>query len=464
MNKKLNLIALTSLVLSSILGAGVFSLPQNMAIIASPLALIIGWSITGIGIFFLALSLLLLNKLEPNLQGGIFSYAKNGFGNLIGFYATWGYWLCAVIANISYLVVVFSAIGILIDTPNRIIFGCGNTWISILGASILLWIIHFLLLKGTQTASNINIITTLCKLIPLSIFIILACIFFNFKLFSIDLLGLQTKISIFKQVKDTMLITLWVFIGLEGAVILSNKAKNSKDVGKATLLAVFIALFIYLLVSLLPFGIMSRSNLAIIKNPSMASIMTILIGKWGYIFISLGLIISVCGSYLSWTIMAAEVPWIAAKNKIFPKILSKQNSYQAPLYALWLTNISMQICLILIWITKINYNKLLTIASEMILVPYFLVGAYLIKITCKKKINKFNLFIGIGSCIYSIWLLYAAGFINLLLSLILYTPGLIFLILIKIINPKIFILNKIEKLLCFILFILFFYALYFLLN
>ncbi|QJC36263.1 amino acid permease [Enterobacteriaceae endosymbiont of Donacia cincticornis] len=464
MNKKLNLIALTSLVLSSMLGAGVFSLPQNMAIIASPLALIIGWSITGIGITFLALSLLLLNQLEPNLQGGIFSYAKNGFGNLIGFYSTWGYWLCAVIANISYLVIVFSAIGILIDTPNHIIFGAGNTWISILGASILLWIIHFLLLQGTQTASNINIITTLCKLIPLSIFIILACIIFNFKLFSTDFLGLQTKISIFKQIKDTMLVTLWVFIGLEGAVILSDKAKNPKDVGKATLLAIFIALFIYVLVTLLPFGIMSRTDLAKIKNPSMANLMTILIGKWGNIFISLGLIISVCGAYLSWTIMAAEVPWIAAKNKIFPKIFSKQNNYHVPSYALWFTNISMQIFLILIWITKIDYNKLLAIASEMILIPYFLVGAYLIKISYKKEINKLNLFIGIGSCVYSIWLLYAAGFINLLLSIILYTPGLIFLILTKIINPKILFLNKKEKLLCFVLFIIFFYALYFLSN
>ncbi|QJC33860.1 amino acid permease [Enterobacteriaceae endosymbiont of Donacia provostii] len=464
MNKKLNLTALISLVLSSMLGAGVFSLPQNMALIASPLALIIGWCITGIGIIFLATSLLLLNKLEPNLQGGIFAYAKNGFGNLICFYSTWGYWLCAIIANVSYLVILFSAMGLLFDSSNHIIFGSGNTWISILGSSILLWIIHFLLLKGTQTASKINIITTLCKLIPLIVFVILSCIVFNYKIFSLDLLGLKTKVSILKQIKDTMLITLWVFIGLEGAVILSNKAKNTKDIGKATLLAVIIALFIYLLITLLPFGIFSRLDLARIKNPSLASIMTVLIGQWGNIFTSLGLIISVCGSYLSWTIMAAEVPWIAAKNNIFPIILSKQNNNKAPSYALLFTNISMQICLLLIWITKIDYNKLLNIASEMILVPYFLVGAYLIKISCKKKINKFNLFIGIGSCLYSIWLLYAAGFINLLLSLILYTPGLIILILTKIINPKILFLSKIEKIFCFVLLILSIYALFIILN
>ncbi len=47
MEKKLGLSALTALVLSSMLGAGVFSLPQNMAAVASPAALLIGWAITG---------------------------------------------------------------------------------------------------------------------------------------------------------------------------------------------------------------------------------------------------------------------------------------------------------------------------------------------------------------------------------------------------------------------------------
>jgi amino acid transporter len=50
MEKKLGLSALTALVLSSMLGAGVFSLPQNMAAVASPAALLIGWGITGAGI------------------------------------------------------------------------------------------------------------------------------------------------------------------------------------------------------------------------------------------------------------------------------------------------------------------------------------------------------------------------------------------------------------------------------
>ncbi|QJC29695.1 amino acid permease [Enterobacteriaceae endosymbiont of Plateumaris pusilla] len=444
MNKKLDLKSLTALVISSMLGAGVFSLPQNMAAIASPAALIIGWIITGIGIIFLAVSMLLLHKLKPNLDGGIFAYARDGFGELIGFCSAWGYWLCAVIANVSYLVIVFSAISFFTDHSNHIIFGNGNTWESILGASILLWSVHFLLLKGTRTAAIINIIATLGKLLPLSIFIILSILAFNLQKFNIDFTGIKLGIPIWEQIKNTMLITLWVFIGVEGAVILSSKAKNKNDVGKATLLAVMIALCVYLSVTILSLGIINRIDLANMRNPSMAGLMTILIGKWGNIVIALGLIISVCGAYLSWTIMAAEVPWIAAKNRMFPKCFEKQNINKVPSLALWFTNSSMQLCLILIWLTKLDYNNLLILASEMILVPYFLVGAYLLKISCYNK-KILHIFIGIGSCIYGIWLLYASGPLHLLLSLILYAPGLIFLIISKIYNPDILILNNKEK-------------------
>lgn len=116
MNKKLGLMSLTALVLSSMVGAGVFSLPQNMAEVASPAALIIGWIITGVGILFLALSLLLLSRLRPDLDGGIFTYAKAGFGEFIGFCSAWGYWVCAVVANVSYLVIVFAAVSFFTDS------------------------------------------------------------------------------------------------------------------------------------------------------------------------------------------------------------------------------------------------------------------------------------------------------------------------------------------------------------
>ncbi|MCA5363903.1 amino acid permease [Klebsiella pneumoniae] len=421
MEKKLGLSALTALVLSSMLGAGVFSLPQNMAAVASPSALLIGWAITGVGILFLAFAMLLLTRIRPDLDGGIFTYAREGFGELIGFCSAWGYWLCAVIANVSYLVIVFSALSFFTDTPELRLFGDGNTWQSIVGASVLLWVVHFLVLRGVQTAAGINLVATLAKLLPLGAFVALAALAFQLDTFRLDFSGLALGVPVWEQVKNTMLITLWVFIGVEGAVVVSARARHKRDVGRATLLAVLSALAVYLLVTLLSLGVVPRSELAEMRNPSMAGLMVRLMGSWGEIVIAAGLIVSVCGAYLSWTIMAAEVPFLAATHKAFPRRFARQNSNNAPSASLWLTNISVQVSLVLIWLTGSDYGTLLTIASEMILVPYLLVGAFLLKIATR-PLHKA---VAIGACIYGIWLLYASGPVHLLLSVVLYAPGLL---------------------------------------
>ncbi|MEI8597049.1 amino acid permease [Vibrio sp. M60_M31a] len=76
---------MTALVFSSMVGAGIFSLPQNMAEVAGLNAMIVGWTITGVGILLLAGCFLHLSRLKPDLDGGIYAYAREGFGDLAGF-------------------------------------------------------------------------------------------------------------------------------------------------------------------------------------------------------------------------------------------------------------------------------------------------------------------------------------------------------------------------------------------
>lgn len=422
--KKIGVGALTALVLSSMLGAGVFSLPQNMAAVSGSEALVIGWSITGIGILFLATAMLYLSRLRPDLDGGIFTYAEDGFGKTIGFLSAWGYWLCAVIANVSYLVVVFSALSFFTDSPGHLVFGDGNTWQSMLGASILLWIIHALITRGVQTAASINLLATLGKLVPLVLFIVVGIMHFDYRQFLFDFSGAQLHLPVWSQVKQTMLITLWVFIGVEGAVVVSGRAKNKNDIGKATLFAVISALIVYLLVTILSLGIVPRETLATMKNPSMGGLLVEMIGPYGYWIIVGGIILSVSGAYLSWTIMAAEIPFIAAKRGAFPKVIARQNAADAPIGSLWMTNISVQLCLVAIAFFHLDYSTLLIIASEMVLVPYLLVGLFLAKISYQTRHYR-PLLIGVGATLYGIWLLYASGLDHLMMSLTLYAPGLL---------------------------------------
>src|SRR5690242_21270936 len=150
---KLALLPLIALVVGSMIGGGVFNLPSDMSRAASPGAIIIGWLITGIGMLMLAFVYQSLAVRKPALNAGPYAYAKAGFGPFVGFNSAWGYWISAWVGNVSYAVIVFSALSYFFPA-----FGDGNTWQAVLGASILLWAIHFLILAGIRQAAIVNTI------------------------------------------------------------------------------------------------------------------------------------------------------------------------------------------------------------------------------------------------------------------------------------------------------------------
>ncbi|ATF74380.1 basic amino acid/polyamine antiporter [Pasteurella multocida] len=423
-NKKIGLLSLTALVLSSMIGSGIFSLPQNMAEVAGAQALVIGWIITGIGIIFLGLSFFFISRLRPELDGGIYTYAREGFGDLVGFLSAWGYWLCATIGSVGYLVVAFEGIGLFTDSPNRVIFAQGNTIFAFLGASLVVWLVHWLITRGVKEAAFLNLLATFVKAFPLVLFIVLAAWFFSPETFNHDIQATNLNHSITDQVKNTMLITLWVFVGVEGAAVLSAHAKKRSDVGLATVLGIVIALILYVAITVLSLGILPREMIANMPNPSMAGLLEHMIGSSGKIIITACLIVSVLASYISWTMYSAEVPYRGAQNGAFPKILNKINENDTPINSLWFTNLVVQFCLVLVLMTGKSYNALLLISTSMILVPYFLIGAYLLKLSIQQNSAWYIKLTGLLASIYGVWILYAAGLDHLLLSILLYVPGI----------------------------------------
>ena len=421
---KIGLLSLTALVFSSMVGSGVFSLPQNMAAVANGQALLMAWIITGVGILFLAFALLFLTRQRPDLDGGIYNYAREGFGELVGFCSAWGYWLCTTIGIVGYVVIAFSGVGLFTDSPEHVYFGEGNTLYALIGSSIFVWIVHWLVSQGIKEAALVNLIATIANIVPLVIFIACGFVAFQLDLFKLNFIDFSLQLPVWEQVRNLMLITLWVFTGIEGAVVLSSRAKNRQDIGRATVLGVLLALSFYVMVTVLAYGVTGRAEIANMHNPSMATILEQLIGLPGTIIITLGLIISVSSSYLSWTLFATEIPFLAAKNKAFPSIFLKTNQNGVPIASLWLTSIVVQISLIAVCFFDKNYTQLLLISSVMILLPYFLVSAFYLKESVKHKRSK-HIWIAAVAVIYAAWLLYAAGVSLLLLSGCLYLLGLL---------------------------------------
>ncbi|WP_404810899.1 basic amino acid/polyamine antiporter [Actinobacillus pleuropneumoniae] len=421
---KISLFSLTALVLSSMIGSGIFSLPQNMAEVAGAEALLSGWLITGIGIIFLGLSFFFLSRIKPELEGGVYTYAREGFGDLVGGLSAWGYWLCTAIGSVGYLVVAFEGLGAFVDSENHTIFGQGNTLAAILGASVIVWAVHYLIARGIREAAYVNLIATIVKTLPLFLFIGLAVWFFSPEQFVQDFSGVKLGTTQLEQVKGTMLITLWVFVGVEGASVLSAHAKKKSDVGLATILGILITLVLYVAITVLSLGILPREVIAEMPNPSMAGLMEQMIGTSGKIIITFCLIVSVLASYMSWTMFSSEIPYQAAKTKVFPKVLNRTNINGTPIAGLWLTNITIQISLLLVLFTGKGYSMLIQLSTTMILVPYFLVGAYLFKVAMKQNEAWYIKLTGAMASVYGLWIVYAAGLDYLLLSVVLYVPGL----------------------------------------
>ncbi|WP_431080332.1 arginine-ornithine antiporter [Pseudomonas thivervalensis] len=427
--EKLPLGALVALVVGSMIGGGIFSLPQNVAARAGVGAVLIGWGITAVGMLTLAFVFQTLANRKPALDSGVYAYAKAGFGDYMGFSSAWGYWISAWMGNVGYFVLLFSTLGYFFP-----VFGQGNTPVAIGCASLLLWAVHFLVLRGIKEAAFINLVTTVAKVVPLLMFIVLAAVAFKAEVFTRDIWGAMSPDlgSVMDQVRHMMLVTVFVFIGIEGASVYSARAQKRADVGRATVIGFLGVLALLVLVNVLSLGVMSQPELAQLQNPSLAGVLEHVVGPWGALLISLGLAVSLLGALLSWALLCAEILYATARDKTMPAFLTKENTNHAPVNALWLTNGMIQLFLLITLFSAGTYTSLIYLASSMILVPYLWSAAYAVLLCVRGETYERasarrmkDLCIGGVALCYAVWLLYAGGVKYLLLSALLYAPGVI---------------------------------------
>ncbi len=429
----LGVMGLAGIVVSSMIGGGIYSLPQNMAESASVGAVILAWVITGFGMYFIANTFRVLSNIKPKLTSGVYMYAKEDFGDYMGFNIGWSYWLCQIFGNVGYAVITMDALDYFF--PGT--FTGGNNLASIIGGSILIWSFNYLVLKGVKQATFINLVATVFKIVPLLLFILILLFVFNIHTFDFDFWGdvatgsIKNLGSLSSQIKSTMLVTLWAFIGIEGAVVLSDRAKSQSDVSKATLLGFLGCLVIYVLLSVVPFGFLSQQELSQIANPSTAGILKQVVGPWGAWLMNIGLIIAVLASWLAWTMIVAEMPFAMAKNGTFPKIFGKNNKNDSPCVSLWVTSSVMQLAMLLVYFSNNAWNTMLSITGVMVLPAYLISTCYLWKI-CEdgefdntKGIGRASsLFTSIVGTIYALWLIYAAGLSYLLMAIVFIALGI----------------------------------------
>ncbi|QFR34848.1 basic amino acid/polyamine antiporter [Ancylobacter sp. TS-1] len=420
---------LTAMVVGSMVGAGIFSLPQTFGRVTGGLGALIAWGIAGGGMLMLAYVFQTLSRRRPDLDAGVYAYAKAGFGNYPGFLSALGYWTVCCLGNVSYWVLVKSTWGALFPA-----LGDGNTVLAVALSSVGVWAFHFMILRGVKEAAFINTVVTVAKIIPILLFLVFVGFGFKADIFAANFYGgpgLEAA-GLFTQVRGTMLVTVFVFVGIEGASVYSRYARKRSDVGLATLLGFLGVLCLLVLVTMLSYGVLLRPELAELRNPSMAGVLRAVVGPWGALFISAGLIVSVLGAYLSWSLLAAEVLYSAAKMESMPAFLATENRNGVPAAALWMTNILVQCFLILTLFAEQAFLLALKLTSSMILLPYLLTAAYALTLAWRGETyegqareRRVDLVRAGIATFYATWLVFAGGVYFLLLSLVIYAPGTI---------------------------------------
>jgi arginine:ornithine antiporter/lysine permease len=163
----------------------------------------------------------------------------------------------------------------------------------------------------------------------------------------------------------------------------------------------------------------------------MAGVLEAVVGPWGGVFVSIGLLVSVLGAYLAWSLICAEVLSAAARTRDMPQAFARENSAKVPHVALWLTNIVVQLIVITTYWSQDAFALMLNLTSAMSLIPFLLVAGYAYKLTrrgetyreIRPEDHRRDLIIAFVATVYTVFLLYAGGLKFIVLSAVLYAPG-----------------------------------------
>ncbi|WP_273368782.1 amino acid permease [Corynebacterium massiliense] len=433
---------LVALIIGSTVGAGIFSLPQNIASVAAPGAMLIGWAIAGVGMLSVAFVFQILARRKPHLDSGVYSYVRAGLGDFIGFASGWGYWLGSVIAQVGYATLFFNTLGHYLP-----LFDASHSWTSAIAVSAMTWGIFAVLTRGTQQAAIMNLITTVAKLVPIVAFVVLiAFVGFSWDKFTMDFWGRDSGQTVFEQIQGIMLFTVWVFIGVEGASVYSKQARKRTDVGRATIIGFISVLALLVSVSTLSYGVLTQEELAALPDNSMASVLTAVVGDWGGLLISVGLCLSVLGAYVSWQMLCAEPITLMALDGLLPRTVGRTNKAGAPWVAQLISTIAIQGFVIVFFANETSYNAMVQLATIMYLLPYIFSSLYLVLLASRgrglshpkagvsfdlsgpevsRRDNRRHLAVAVLAFAYSMWLIYAADLVYVLFGAIAIIPGLI---------------------------------------
>ena len=340
---------LTAITINTIIGAGIFGLPSKVA------ALIGTYSLAAFAVCAVITGFLVICFAEVASRfrstGGMYLYAHEAFGSLVGFEVGWLYWIVRVTTFAANCNLLLAYLGFFYPTANK-----GGTRILLI--AIIILVITAVNFIGVKQSAFVTNVFTVGKIVPLLIFALVGMFFIQPENFSFAMSPGYGNFS------EAVLILIYAFVGFEAAVIPAGETKNpQKNVPFALLTALAICAVLYILIQIVSIG--TLPDLASSERP-IADAASIFLGTFGASFITIGALISIFGNLNGGFLTASRIPFAMAEHGELPKILAKTHEkFKTPFVSLFLTSI-----VIFIFTLQTSFIAALTISTITRLIVY----------------------------------------------------------------------------------------------
>jgi APA family basic amino acid/polyamine antiporter len=422
--KQIGIWTATSLVIGNMIASGLFMLPATLAAYGG--ISLIGWIISGMGAMCLALVFAWLSKLKPEATGGPYAYTHAGMGDFASYLVAWGYWISVwctnaaiAVAFVSYLTAFIPALG-------------DNAFLSVGTGLAAIWFLTWINTQGVKEAGIVQVITTILKIVPLIVITLGGLFYLNSHHFTPFNLSSQSTLS---AVTTTTTLTLFAFLGLECATIPSGQVINpEKTVARATVFGTLITTVLYIASTVAVMGLIPPDVLSQSKAP-FADAAASIWGESARYLVAGGAVISTFGALNGWIMIQGQMPYAAARDKLFPRIFARESKKGIPVFGIVMSSVLVSVLMSMNFSKSLadTYTFIILLSTLTVLLPYLFSIVSFVMIGSKlKKLSPVKYIVATLAFLFSMWAIIGSGEEIVFWGFILLMAGLPFYAFIRI--------------------------------
>lgn len=392
----------TSLVAGNMIASGIFLLPVSLAHFGS--ISLIGWLISGIGAFTLALMYARLSAAYPGASGGPYAFTREGLGSFAAFLVAWSYWVSIWSTNAAIALTFVSYLSVFVPALS------GQTELALVTAIGTVWLLTWVNTRGIPVAGSVQLLTTILKILPLLLLSFLGLFFLKTENFAAFNVSGESHLS---AVTATATLTLFAFLGLECATIPAGSVENpEKTIPRATLLGTGLVTLVYVLGTVSVMGILSPEALRNSTAP-FSDAAAAIGGEQARYWMAAGAVISTFGALNGWILMQGQMPMAAAADRLFPESFGRLNRFGVPAASVIGSSVLITILLIMKFSASLAemFESVILLSTMTVLVAYLLSSASWLVVSARLNVKEKSgsLLIGIVAFGYSMWALVGSG-------------------------------------------------------